>query len=128
MTILPAIYKISPPSGTGQVLNINGTGFISNSSRIKVELDGRNCEIRQAETNRIQCRLNERREGATSRLLTNTSSTQKMGYIAGSGWNYTRYPASYSGEIRNVRQYVSNLSYSPSIQGIKAELESGSGL
>ena len=123
MTVLPIIYKISPASGTGQILTINGTGFVSNSSRVRVDVDGRSCEIRQAQSNRIQCRLSERREGATSRLLTNTTSTQKMGYIAGSGWNYTRYSNSYIyGEIKNVRSYVAGITSSPTIQGIKTEL------
>lgn len=58
VAIMPTIYKVSPNKGTGQNLNINGTGFVTNSSRIKVSVDGRNCEIKKAETNKIQCRLN----------------------------------------------------------------------
>lgn len=43
MVVLPTIFKISPESGTGQNLNINGTGFATNSSRVKVTVDGRIC-------------------------------------------------------------------------------------
>lgn len=32
-----------------------------------------------------------------------------MGYIAGSGWNYTRYGRFYDGEIKNVRGFVAGL-------------------
>jgi hypothetical protein len=57
MVVLPSINKITPPSGTGQILNIMGTGFPSNMSRINVTVDGRNCEMRQSSNNRVQCRL-----------------------------------------------------------------------
>ena len=89
--ILPLINKISPSSGTGQMLNINGTGFITNSSRVKVNVDGRTCVITSVDTNRIKCQLNQYRDGPTSRIPTNTNGTQKLGFIGGTGWNYTRF-------------------------------------
>ncbi len=89
--ILPLINKISPSSGTGQMLNINGTGFTTNSSRVKVNVDGRTCVITSVDTNRIKCQLNQYRDGPTSRISTNTNGTQRLGFIGGTGWNYTRF-------------------------------------
>lgn len=97
MVILPVIYKVSPSSGTGQMLNINGTGFTADASKISVKVDGRTCVIKSAETNRIKCQLNQYRDGPTSRIPTNSTATQKLGFIGGAGWNYSRYEISYNG-------------------------------
>ena len=75
LVILPTVADVSPASGYGEMLTIKGTGFAEDKSRIKVQVDNRNCLVKTVAYDKIECRLaNEQEE--SSKLETNTNSTQ----------------------------------------------------
>ena len=88
LIIFPSVHKVSPPHGTGQVLNIHGTGFVEDENRVTVMVGGRVCFIKQILNKKIICKLSNQRSEA-SLIDTNidwSNQTQKKPYIGGSGW------------------------------------------
>lgn len=93
--VLPAVYSLTPDKGglSGQTININGTGFSTNSSEISVKVDNNDCVVTASTISSITCNLPPRNPSVSSLLSTN-STGQINGYISGTGLNYKRYDIS----------------------------------
>lgn len=79
----------------GQKLVITGTGFSREDENNTVSVDGNDCAINEADSNKIVCKLKQKSQTAFAKLSTN-SSNQTNGYFAGAGLNYARYNNVYS--------------------------------
>ena len=92
------------------MLNIKGTGFVEDKSRIKVTVDNRDCEVRQIVNSMIKCRLSNSQTGS-SKLSTNKNGTQEKPYIGGSGWNLTRYNYFSFGSVKDLKEMIDSGNY-----------------
>ena len=95
----------------GQDITITGTGFSNYEERVSVTVDEVPCTITNSDINTISCHLTEKLGSHSSQLDTNSGS-QSMGYISGSGFDYTRYDIS----TLSQKDYA----------GLKAAVDSGS--
>lgn len=83
-------------SSQGHIVTLNGSGFGTAISEIQVTAGSLPCQTTNISPNEVTCIV---RQDATQnsstvnlgRLATNTTSTQKLGFISGSGFIQKRY-------------------------------------
>jgi hypothetical protein len=96
---------ISPNKGAlaGQNLIISGSGFSKDISKVSVSVDGVNCAITSSSLNQINCRLAAKQLTDSASLSTNIANPVNT-YVAGTGFQYTKYDLSRL-SARNIQGF-----------------------
>ena len=105
--VLPLVnQRTSSGSKYGQNLEIKGTGFSLDPSKLTVSVDGVKCDVSESTLISIKCRLAEKK--AETSLLSTNSATPSNQYNSGSGFFYQRYNLSTINDIspRNIKKLI----------------------